>query len=722
MNPVSGTIQSRSASNVTRSVAMDEAVEKILRRDPSGVYVRSDPRTQRQYHATLAEWQVLTGIDRLVIARHALMRAEAARATEGADAPAAHIGYYLIGDGARALQADLSRSARVRPRIQSRGLPPALIVPLTVTLTLLLVAACIIFIHRGTVPVSAQALATIAVLPLASVYSSRIIRLLPWRRQRNLPLPRLRAEESRASNEVTLIVIPALVPSSARAHALIQRLWTLFQTHPAAEFRFVLLSDFVDSPTETSPDDEAILTALRDGISALNARTRDVLGDRFFVLHRRRTWSRTQEAWIGWERKRGKLLELMRSLQPSPPDTTFEWQFGDFRGLLSRTSIPFVISLDETTDLEPGAATELIRTAAHPLNRPIVNPTTGRVISGYTVLQPKVLFTLDTPPKTGDDNRNTSSAFPNGAKWSTGPSFYFRTLGIGAHMGAGALFHVEAYRRVIDNAFPDEIVLHHDLLDGLVGRTGEVYDAFVRQPWSRTYLAQTQRGHRWLRGIFQAIPFLRPKTCNTAAGHRHPPLTGIQRYLIAELALQELSKPASLALLLLAWTILPGSPAAWTLLACPALLLLSATLLHQIIVLPIRLSSRWERTRLNFPWGQAVASLFAQIMLVYDSFLVINALTRVVWRLSVSRKHLLDWSPRRDLDAAGPVKLSEYWRALWVSPALGALVIGALALRQPSNLPIAVPFALAWIAAPIVVGLGDRYVFMGKHRDDRSYT
>ena len=38
-------------------------------------------------------------------------------------------------------------------------------------------------------------------------------------------------------------------------------------------------------------------------------------GPRFLLLHRRRVWSEGQKAWMGWERKRGKLHELNRLLR-----------------------------------------------------------------------------------------------------------------------------------------------------------------------------------------------------------------------------------------------------------------------------------------------------------------------------------------------------------------------------------------------------------------------
>jgi cyclic beta-1,2-glucan synthetase len=666
----------------THAAAAAETADAILRLDPGGVYGRSDPRTQWQYRAALETWSHRTGADPLMLARDVLARAGAALADHGPGAPGAHVGYYLLGDGKESFYATPAGPG-------TRALAPALLAPLVLTLTLAFAAACVAFVHPRT-PGWVTLLAAIAALPLASVYASRIARTLPWRRQPGIPLPRLRAGEEWGRDETALVVIPAIVPSPARARAIVRRLGALGEAHPAAELRFALLTDFADAPAETAPDDEAVLAELREGIAALNARARDGIGDRYFALHRRRAWSHTEAAWIGWERKRGKLREVMRLLQPDPPPTTFAWRFGDLPEVLSRRSVPYVITLDESTWPAPGALAELIRAAAHPLNRPVVDEAAGRVTSGFAVLQPTVMFTLAPRPA------------PGGARVGA-PGFAFRTFGVGTHKGAGALYVVDAFRRAVDGAFPDERVLHHDLLDGFVGRTGEVYDAVVHQPWPRTYLAQARRGHRWLRGVFQAVPFL---------VSRRTPLSGIHRFLITEVALQEVSTPASLALLLLAWTVLPGPAALWTLLACPALLILAVSLPYHAVRIPLQ---RLRRRR-GPGWGAALdaaaAGLFAQVVLVYQAFLVVDALARVAWRLTVSRRHLLQWAPRDNSAAATP--LAAYWRALWISPIAGGLLLAALAFGGPAVSWIAAPFALAWIAAPVVVGLGDRSLFSGE--------
>lgn len=669
------------------ATAIDPAVESVLRGDPSGVYARCDPRTQWQLRGAVAEWARRSAAEPLAVARLALERAERARDTEGATSSAAHVGYYLVGDGTAALGAELERASGRAPG-RPEGLPPRLLFPVQGSMMAILVAACAAAVLGGAAPDWARALAVAAAVPLASVYASRLVRALRWCRRPNPWLPRLRSGEALAEGEAVLVVIPALVPSPEHAAALVSRLWALHEANPAPELRFALLSDFADAPSESTPGDDAVLHALREALAGLNAR---VDGDRFFVLHRPRRWSRTERAWIGWERKRGKLHELARLVDGQAEASGFAWRFGDVEGLLRSRSIPFVITLDEASWPAPGAIAELVGTAAHPLNRPVVDGASGRVTSGYAVLQPAVIQGGSPPPP----------GRPAGQ-----PSFWFRALGVGIHRGAGALFHPAALRRATDGAFADETVLHHDLLDGFVGRTGEVMEAAVLQPPPGSYPAQARRGHRWLRGLLQAAPLLVARR----SGARRDPLTPAQRCILAELVLSELSTPASLVLLLLGWSVLPGPALVWTLAASPAL-----------VGPALALARTAGRRRPG--WRPALhdlaAGLFAHVVLVYQGFLVMDALVRVAWRMGVSRRHLLEWAPRHDPGAGGDVRSWGYVRALWPSPMLGALVLGAWASGRIAFSPMAVPFAAAWIVAPWLVGWGDRRL-RGNDGEDRG--
>ena len=136
----------------------------------------------------------------------------------------------------------------------------------------------------------------------------------------------------------------------------IEKLEVRYFSNPGAKFRFSLLSDFTDATEREMPEDDGLLGLAMKGIEQLNARHGS---GRFLLFHRPRTWCETEDRWIGWERKRGKLEELNSFLN------------GVEKGEFLRTgSLPleirYVITLDADTQLPHGSAQRLVETIAHP--------------------------------------------------------------------------------------------------------------------------------------------------------------------------------------------------------------------------------------------------------------------------------------------------------------------------------------------------------------------
>ncbi|KOE08498.1 hypothetical protein ACS85_23795, partial [Vibrio parahaemolyticus] len=114
-------------------------------------------------------------------------------------------------------------------------------------------------------------------------------------------------------------------------------------------------------------------------------------GPRFILLHRRRLFNPSENVWMGWERKRGKLHELNRLLRGAT-DTTFLAIQGKAPSVPS--DVRYVITLDADTRLPRETALRLIGKMAHPLNRPRLDKVKQRVVAGYGILQPRVTPSL----------------------------------------------------------------------------------------------------------------------------------------------------------------------------------------------------------------------------------------------------------------------------------------------------------------------------------------
>ena len=110
----------------------------------------------------------------------------------------------------------------------------------------------------------------------------------------------------------TLVVVPTLLTTADAIQSELNRLEIRYLGNTDANLRFGLLSDFADAPRQNMPEDTEYIDIVARGIEELNRRYG---AGRFFLFHRGRSWSESEQRWIGWERKRGKLEQLNRFLR-----------------------------------------------------------------------------------------------------------------------------------------------------------------------------------------------------------------------------------------------------------------------------------------------------------------------------------------------------------------------------------------------------------------------
>jgi hypothetical protein len=228
------------------------------------------------------------------------------------------VGFYLIGKGVMLLerQAGMRRTPGQALRQTLRAAPLASYLGGTAVLSVVLTALMLERAVRD--GVQGWALVVLAVLGLLGS-SQLALALVNWTATllvRPNPLPRLDFKEGIPSDARALVVVPSLLYSAANIDELCEQLEVRFLANRDPNLRFCLLSDFNDAPTETLPTDAALLERARHHIEDLNRKYAEGDdGGPFLLLHRHRTYNEGEGAWIGYERKRGKLGELNRFLR-----------------------------------------------------------------------------------------------------------------------------------------------------------------------------------------------------------------------------------------------------------------------------------------------------------------------------------------------------------------------------------------------------------------------
>jgi cyclic beta-1,2-glucan synthetase len=657
------------------------AVEAVLRRDPSGAYAWMDDASRDRYRHAVEEVARRAPGDETRVAEAALALAEAAR-DAGGDPARAHVGFYLIDGGRVALEARVGSS----PRIGARVRRAILAWPLTTYLGGLAAVTAGVYVAAASVgpwglsaPV-ARALLALLLLPAsevaATLVSGAVVTLLPPRL-----LPKMALEQGVPVEDRTLVVVPALLDGPDTIRRLLDDLEVRALATPDANVSFALLTDFVDADVAERDDDAALLELTRAGVEGLNGRHHGDGEARFFLLHRRRQANAAEGCWMGWERKRGKLHELNRLLRGAT-DTSFTVVTAPPELL---AAVRYVITLDADTELPRDAARRLVATISHPLNRPRLDPSGRRVVSGHGVLQPRV-GALPSSSRRSRFARMLSGA-PGIDPYTTAVSDVYQDLfGQGSFVGKG-IYDVDAFEAALAGRVPENAMLSHDLFEGTFARSALVSDIELLDELPASYAVATSRQHRWTRGDWQLLPWI-VRDVGAGALGRWKMLDNLRRSLLA---------PALVAFALAAW--LAGAhAAAWA----------SAVILA-VFVLPagIGLLLTLLRTPADRAFGGGVGgdlrdggrqALVHGVFLLDRALVSLDAIGRALHRLVVSHRRLLEWQTMRQADQHARIAGSSV--RLWFGAAL-AMGAGVLvAVVTPASLPFAVPLLLLWAAAP----------------------
>ena len=483
----------------------------------------------------------------------------------------------------------------------------------------------------------------------------------------------------------TLVVVPTLLVNEDQLLEDIERLEVHHLSGAGGDISFALLTDGLDADAETLDGDAALLDVGRHAIAALNGRYGPgPAGERFFLLHRARRYNAGEGVWMGWERKRGKLTELNRLLRGAR-NTSF-----------GTSSVPadvrYVITLDADTRLPRDAALRLVGKMAHPLNRPRFDAREQRVVDGYAIIQPRVTPSLPVGSE-GSVYQRVFSA-PGGLDpYSAAVSDVYQDLfGEGSYTGKG-IYDVDAFETALAGRIPDNSLLSHDLFEGVFARAGLASDVEVVDDFPTRYDVAARRQHRWTRGDWQLLPWI-TKVWFPAVG----------RWKMADNLRRSLVVPATLLALVLV-CLMPLQAGVIGAVSILIALIIPAFLPVIFAILPHRTGLQLRPHLLSLGRDIKMSALQVGLGLAFlpdQTWRNCDAIARTLFRLSVSRRHLLEWTTAASEGGRERLTLIGFYRDMAGGSILAvALLVGALAL-VPASWPLVMPLALVWLAAPAI--------------------
>jgi hypothetical protein len=388
---------------------------------------------------------------------------------------------------------------------------------------------------------------------------------------------------------------------------------------------------------------------------------------------------------MGWERKRGKLMDLNKLLRGNYD--SFPVKAGDLSVL---SNIRFVITLDADTELPRGAAQRLVGTLAHPLNQAIIDPEKNVVVAGYGILQPRVRVSVQSASR---------SHLANIYSGQTGFDIYTRAVsdvyqdlyGEGIFAGKG-IYEVDTVHRVLENRFPQNALLSHDLIEGAYARVGLVTDTEVIEDYPSHYSAYNRRKHRWLRGDWQITSWLFSRVRDESGHLVANPISLVSQWKIFDNLRRSLVEPATFLLFVLGWLVLPGSPRNWTI---ATIAILFVPVWFEFLFTLVRSVAERKKAVAR----EALASLITTnisvllnlIFLAHQTLVSLDAVVRTLVRRLFTRQRLLEWETAAEAEVGGgkrtPVDTYLNWMPL-VAALLGIVVYYGHHAALASALPI----------------------------------
>lgn len=477
------------------------ASEEILKKDPSGIYNLMDEESKSYYRRKLEEKARKNKISEIYISEKIIELCDQFKNKEELEEKKkSHIGYYLIKkDGIEALNEALEiKSKKKLNDNQKARLYIALNALIPIYICLILYLNLIINTNdfwKSTLTI------IVVYIPFSEIYL-RIENYIMSKFKNPTRIPKLDFDKGIPEEYSTFVVIPTILKSKEKVDEMFKKLEVYYLANKSENLYFALLGDCSEESVKVKDEDYEVMSAGVDICKKLNEKYKSDKFNKFHFLYRERLWNSQEESYIGWERKRGLLTTFNKYIKGKIDNNFLENTIE-----LQKDKIPdikYIITLDSDTALNLNTASKLIGAMSHILNIPIIKD--YKVIDGYGIMQPRIGMDLSLSQKTTFielySMKGGIDCYTNAIS-----DIYQDYFCEGIFTGKG-IYDVNVYNEILNNEFPENTILSHDLLEGNFLRCALLTDVMLLDGYPTKYIPYIQRNHRWTRGDWQIIKWL----------------------------------------------------------------------------------------------------------------------------------------------------------------------------------------------------------------------
>ena len=627
-------------------------LDYILSKDPAAVYCKMDGVSKGMYRS-----EIIKLSQKYLIAEEKIAQECLELAMEGREnlTNSHHVGTYLLGKGYSILRAKVR--GRVEPKkIDGKGLK-GFSYFFSVFLASLLICLLMVVLLRGTGSTNAlykYIFLLLASFPLLLGIAIEIVNQIFMRQTAVKKIPSLDFQKEIPDNARTFLVMPVLVSSKEQCIEYLDRLERHFLSNRQPNLFFGLLTDFDDAPSQTLVQDKVLEKVLNNRIKELN-QLHPAIPQRFSLFIRERKWNASENCFMGWERKRGKIEEFNNLLYGVKKEETSFSTICCNEELLH--TFKYVITLDADSNLIRENAAKLVGIINHPLNRPVIDSITGKVKEGYAIVQPSVRNHIV-------DNKSSrfSKIFGSQAGVSNYSlivsDIYQDIFNEGVYVGKG-IYDVNAFHMLLHNTIPENRVLSHDLLESCYARTAFSSAVQILDVFPNTILSYVNREQRWIRGDWQLLPWLFEKKN----------LNALSKWKIFDNIRRSLVPMAKILLIILNLLFFPNLYFLWIPFVFFSDILSLFVLMYAVIKQKIskpRLIIVYKQLWKDI-WIRFEKAFFDLVFMPYRAYAAADAIIRTLFRLFISKKHFLKWNASESVEKTIANTKIGYFRSMWGS-------------------------------------------------------
>ena len=669
-------------------------VEEVLKQDPAGVYQKMDNDTKDYYRNKIKEISKKTKISEIYITKKILELAKK-NETKGKKS---HIGYYIIDKGIEQTYQELQYKAKksLKPETKQK------IYILTNVILSFMVSIFISSIINIYIQNIGVYIFNIIIFLIPS--SEIVIQMMQYilsRLVKPKPIPKIDFSNGIDEENACMVIVPTIIKDKEKVEELMNQLEVYYIANQSPNIYFTLLGDCSESSIKEEKKDNEVIEMGSKLVEKLNDKySKEDAFPIFHFIYRKREWNEKENGYLGWERKRGMIIQFNEYLLENEENKFRVNTMEQYKESIPK--IKYIITLDADTNLILNSAFELVGAMAHILNTPVIDEEKHIVTEGYGMIQPRIGINLDITYKTlftqifagagGIDSYTNAIS-----------DLYQDNFGEGIFTGKG-IYDLEVFSKVLKDAIPENTVLSHDLLEGCYLRCGLATDIMLMDGYPTKYNSFMNRLSRWIRGDWQITTWLRKNIINQK-GKIPNPLNAISKYKIVDNLRRSLIE-ISVMISLIALSIF-GKQYMFNIYPFVIIVILSVVMSNILEIFNNMVQKKEGEhrqkkfaPRISGYKGSILRILITIGVLPYKAYVSLIAIIKTLYRKWVTHKKLLEWMTSEEAEKQAKNNMMAYLKQMWINIACGLITI-IIGIKASSVLGMIL--GIWWIIAPFIM-------------------